>query len=170
MCRKSLTQKATKHQCISKGFSGVHQIFVKPEIRLWTSNFLNPEIRLKPSPVNIKFLYWCTPDFHCWCTPDFDVHQRILYFKLYLNDSTFPQKFISPSALPVISYFPFAYSENLLPKVNSSELQCTANSCSAVHCNSLCCLPCPVLHCTTTQWRAVHCTGLHYTWLFCSKL
>ena len=41
--------------------------------------FLNPEIRLKPSPLNIKFLYWCTPDIHFWCTPDFDVHQRILY-------------------------------------------------------------------------------------------
>ena len=36
--------------------------------------FLNPEIILKPSPVNIKFLYWYTPDFHFWCTPNFDVH------------------------------------------------------------------------------------------------
>ena len=29
--------------------------------------------------MNIKFLYWCIPDFHFWCTPDFDVHQRFLY-------------------------------------------------------------------------------------------
>ena len=43
--------------------------------------FLNPEIRLKPSPVNIKILCWWTPAFLFWCTTDFDVHQRILYWR-----------------------------------------------------------------------------------------
>ena len=61
---------------------------------LWTSFFLNPEIRLKLSPVNIKFLYWCTQDFYFWCTPDFDEHQRILYGNQ-------------------IKYFPIYYKYNL---------------------------------------------------------
>ena len=59
-----------------RGFSGVHHFF------------LNPEIRLKPSSVNIKFLYWFTLDFHYWCTPYFDVHQRILYKKVYKRSTT----------------------------------------------------------------------------------
>ena len=58
--------------------------------------FLNPEIRLKPSPVNIKFVYWCLPDFPFWCFPDFDVHQRILYlsvtFEKILNDIKIKEK------------------------------------------------------------------------------
>ena len=31
------------------------------------NNFLNPDLRWKPTYVNIKFLYWCTPDFNFWC-------------------------------------------------------------------------------------------------------
>ena len=52
-------QKTRLRTNIYRGFSGVHNIFVKPEIRLNLSPvnkiFLNPELRLKPSPVNTKF-------------------------------------------------------------------------------------------------------------------
>ena len=64
----------------SRGFSGVHKMFMKPEIRLNQSptgkkNLLKPEIGLKSSPVNSisRSAVRLSP------TTDFLVHQRILY-------------------------------------------------------------------------------------------
>ena len=83
-----ITEKIS-NLCV-RGFSGEHNFFVKPEIRL------NPSpvnTRLKPSPVNTKFAYSLSPDFLFLPSPDF-VYTRetsTMFFSLllYFNIHTY---------------------------------------------------------------------------------